>query len=374
MGINTKGCQAAVALSCFIAVVLSGCGKNNPGNAQVVANARQFWASDIDTDRAGNLYVADAGSHIIRRVSPSGAIATLAGAAGVEGSADGSTAAARFNHPSDVAIDSEGNVYVVDSKNCTIRKITSTGIVTTVAGAAGMGGYVDGIGIEARFNHPGGIAVDAAGNVYVADGNFQPADGNNGEKQASNALRKITPEGVVTTLAGNPGKMGSDDGVGSVASFRYISGIAIDTTGSVYVADSANNNIRKITSTGLVTTLTGSAGQWGSNDGSVAVARFSMPSGIGIDRAGNYYVSDLNYTVRKITPQGLVTTLAGTAGKHGSDDGMGVTARFNLPGGIATDSANNIYVVDFGSIRKITPAGVVTTLAGTAQAMTPPKN
>lgn len=371
---RTKRCKAAVALLCFVAVVFSGCGEKNPDSAQAATQAKPFSVSDIVTDSAGNLYVADAGSHIIRRISPGGSITTVVGVAGVEGSADGPTATARFSHPSAVAIDSAEHLYVVDSKNFTIRKIASTGTVTTLAGAAGMVGYVDGIGAMARFNHPGGIAVDAGGNVYVADGNFQPADGNYGEKQASNALRKITPEGVVTTLAGNPGKLGSDDGVGSAASFRYISHIAIDPAGNIYVADSANNNIRKITPAGLVTTLTGSAGQWGSNDGMAAAARFYMPRGIAIDRAGNCYVSDLNFTVRKITPLGLVTTLAGTAGKYGSDDGMGAAARFTMPGGITTDSTSNIYVVDFRSIRKITPAGVVTTLTGTAQATTPPKN
>jgi sugar lactone lactonase YvrE len=256
-----------------------------------------------------------------------------------------------------VAVDGTGNVFVADSSNNTIRKITPSGVVTTLAGTAGLDGSADGTGAVARFRYPNGVAVDASGNVFVAD-------------YANSTIRKITPSGVVTTLAGTAADAsGSTDGTGAAARFDNPNGVAVDRSGNVFVADSYNNTIRKITPAGVVTTLAGSADSSGSADGTGTAARFSYPYGVAVDGAGNVFVTDeSNNTIRKVTPSGVVTTLAGTAGLSGSADGTGTAARFNRPQGVAVDGAGNVFVADAdnNAIRKISTSGVVTTIVGVA--------
>ena len=307
-------------------------------------------------DSAGNVYVADTANDTIRKVTSAGLVTTQAGLAGGGGSADGTGSVAQFYTPLAVAVDSAGNVYVADTYNETIRKITSAGEVSTLAGEVGHGGHLDGTGSTAKFSHPSGVAVDSVGNVYVADFLFC-------------TIRKITSAGVVTTFAGSWQYSGSANGTGSAARFSYPSGVAVDSAGNVYVADSGNNTIRKITSARVVTTLAGSWQYSGSADGTGSAARFYSPYGVAVDSAGNVFVADTgNYTIRKITPAGVVTTLAGLAGSSGSADGTGNAARFDSPNSVAVDSAGNVYVTDRdnNTIRKITSAGVVTTLAGVA--------
>jgi hypothetical protein len=307
----------------------------------------------VAVDAAGNVYVADTLNHTIRKITSAGVVSTLAGSTGSSGSADGTGSAARFFAPRDIAVDATGNVYVGDTNNFTVRKITPAGAVSTLAGLAGSAGSVDGAGSAARFAAPQGIALDAAGNLYVADSsNF--------------TIRKITPAGVVATLAGSAGNPGNTDGTGGSARFSNPTSVALDATGNVYVADFSNHTIRKITPAGVVSTLAGSAGLLGSNDGTGSAARFSNPLGVAVDAAGNVYVADFNNdTIRKITPAGVVSTLAGLAGSPGSSDGTGSAARFRNPRDVAVDAAGNVYVADTDndSIRKITPAGVVTTFA-----------
>jgi sugar lactone lactonase YvrE len=328
------------------------------GSADGMGAAARFnYSSGVAVDSAGNVYVADMDNHTIRKVIAAGNMTTtLAGAAGAYGSADGTGAAARFRGTSGVAADSAGDVYVADTFNATIRKVTATETVTTLAGAAGMAGSTDGTGAAAWFNGPNGVAVDSAGNVYVAD--FY-----------NRTLRKITAAGVVTTLAGTAGMGGSADGMGAAARFDSPSGVAVDSAGNVYVADRGNDTIRKVTAGGVVTTLAGTAGMAGSADGTGAAARFSSPNGVAVDSAGNVYVGDTqNSTIRKITPAGVVMTVAGSAPITDGLDGTGAAARFNGPRGVAVDGAGNVYVADTynSTIRKVTPAGVTTTVAGAA--------
>jgi uncharacterized delta-60 repeat protein len=327
------------------------------GSADGTGSAARFnYTAGVALDSAGNVYVADVGNQTIRKVTPGGVVTTLAGLAGSLGSADGTGSAARFNYPYAVAADSAGNVYVADSENFTIRKVSPGGVVTTLAGLAGSSGSADGTASAARFNYPYGVAVDSAGNVYVADSD-------------NYTIRKVTPGGVVTTLAGLAGSSGSADGTGSAARFNYPYGVAADSAGNVYVADSDNHTIRKVTPGGVVTTLAGLAGSSGSADGTASAARFYEPCGVAADSAGNVYVADWsNHTIRKVTPGGVVTTLAGLAGGQGSADGTASAAQFYYPSGLALDSAGNLYVADYGNstIRKVTPGGVVTTLAGLA--------
>ena len=288
-------------------------------------------------------------------------VTTLAGSPGAWGNVDGIGVAARFNGPGGVAVDGSGNVFVADCANQTIRKVTSAGVVSTFAGRAGSSGNADGTGSNAQFYNPKGLAVDSAGNIYVADtGNY--------------TIRKITPAGVVSTFAGRAGSYGSTDGTGSNARFWDPSGVAVDGAGNVYVADTRNCTIRKIAPAGVVSTFAGLAGNGSSFDGTGSNARFWDPSGVAVDGAGNVYVADTsNHTIRKITPTGVVSTLAGfafagVAGNDGSADGAGSNAQFYYPSGVALDSAGNVYVADKGNctIRKITPTGVVNTLTGLA--------
>ena len=294
-------------------------------------------------DRAGNLYVADRDNSIIRKITPAGAVITVAGAAGVQGSADGPAATARFLLPDSLAVDANGNVYICDSANFTIRKLSPEGVVSTVAGLAGAGGFVDGNGSAARLFNPHGVAVDANGNVYVADA-------------GNNAVRKISTSGVVSTLtAGDAG-------------LYTPNGIAIDAAGNIFVADTGNDCIRKITPAGVMSLYAGFPKVFtsGSNERPVIDARFNTPSGLAIDSAGNVFVAEtLGNTVSRISAAGVVIRLAGGP-FAGSADGAGPAAGFYYPRGLALDAAGKLYVADTRNhtIRVATPAPFdVTTIA-----------
>jgi sugar lactone lactonase YvrE len=237
-------------------------------------------------DANGNVYVSDWGTNRIFKSTPSGNVTTLAGS-GLEGGTDGQGISAKFYLPQGVAVDGSGNIYVADSGTQGIRKITPSGNVTTLAGTQSY--------TSASLWYPEGVTVDATGNLFVAD-------------TSNHKIRKITPAGVVTTLAGS-GAAGSIDGTGTAASFYYPSDVAVDSSGNAYVADSRNNKIRKITPSGVVTTLAGS-GELGFADGQGISAKFYLPQGVAVDGSGNIYLADsYNYRIRKITPSGIVTTL-----------------------------------------------------------------
>jgi len=307
----------------------------------------------LAVDASGNLYVAAASDDTIRKVTPAGVVTTLAGTSGVTGSADGTGTAAQFNDPQGVAIDAAGNVYVADTNNNVIRKITPTGVVTTLAGG-GSFSCRDGMGSAAQFSEPSAVATDAGGDIYVADSN-------------NSTIRKITPAGMVTTVAGQCGTDGTADGAGSAASFYAPHGIAVDSAGTIYVADSGGDTIRKITPAGDVTTVAGDGRVPGRIDGTGAGARFDVPYGVAVDATGTIYVADTyNTALRKISASGAVTTLAGTPAIIGYIDGVGAAAEFDDANSIAADGQGNVYVADTvgATIRKITPAAAVTTLAG----------
>ena len=290
--------------------------------------------SGLAVDGNGNVYVADTLNHRIRKINASGTVSTLAGS-GNSTYADGQGVSACFYGPFGLAIDGIGNLYVGDQYNYRIRKIMESGTVSTLAGRDYDN--ADGQGASASFIDPLGVAVDASGNVYVA---------------AANRIRKITASGTVTTLAGSD--FGYAEGQGASARFYGPIGIALDGSGNVYVADSGNHRIRKITASGTVTTLAGS-GIKGYADGQGSSASFNNPTGVAVDGNGNVYVADSeNHRIRKITPNGTVTTLAGS-GTAGSTNGNLTTASFSSPTAVAVDGEGNVYVGEGAHrIRKIT--------------------
>ncbi|HCL83053.1 MAG TPA: hypothetical protein DIC22_03715 [Chitinophagaceae bacterium] len=305
------------------------------GNAETASFSNPMG---VTTDDHGNVYVADSRNNLIRKISADGMVTTLAGS-GAAGSADGRGDTASFFYPQGLAVDKNGNVYVADTHNSLIRKISPDGFVTTLAGQR-IYHTVPGMDTAVRFDNPAGIAVDKSGNLYVAD-------------WANNLIRKISPDGKVFNFAGK-GSPGAKDGAGSSASFYLPGGIALDAAGNLYVTDTYNNLIRRISPDGLVSTLAGKTAR-GFQNGKGPAASFSHPAGITTGPDGNIYVADAgNNRIRKITPDGVVSTFAGS-GASGSSNGRDTLASFFRPYGVAADKAGNIYVADYlnNQIRRI---------------------
>jgi DNA-binding beta-propeller fold protein YncE len=329
-----------------LTTVNSFAGSGSNGFTDGIGVAASFYTpSGIAIDSlSGSIYVADSNNRRIRKVSmSSGVVTTLAGN-GVSGFSDGQGVNARFNNPQGVVFDSTRNiVYVADTNNNRIRTISASGVVSTLAGS-GIQGFADGSGVNANFYRPFGIAVDlATGTIFVSD-------------RYNHRIRKITLSGIVSTVAGGASASFSD-GSGTSARFNYPQGIALDSSGEyLYVADSDNQRIRKITiSSGLVKTIAG-RGTVGDTDGLGIDASFSAPSGIALDGVGNLFVTDFNNLIRKIDVlSGFVSTVAGISGVADFLDGASTTAMFNSPQGIAIDSAGTLFIADSNNhrIRKV---------------------
>ena len=347
------GSAITMLLASFLAVCVS-----HPVQAEtaIVSTFAQLECpSGIVIDTAGNLYVKERCDHAhegilevyIHKITPKGEVSIFVSSGeyslnNCDRIADGE----RVNWHLlgfGIAIDAAGNLYVANgsSDSNRIRKVTPKGKITSLAGGGKCPGFADGKGSAARFNRLAGIAIDTAGNLYAADA-------------WNNRIRKITPKGKVSTLAGS--EEGFADGRGSSARFNVPHDIAIDAAGNLYVADMYNRSIRKVTPEGEVTTLAGNRDKWGVEgfaDEQGSAAGFDSPFGITVDAAGNLYVVD-HSRIRKVTPEGKVSTLAGSRNEKGFVDGEGRTARFfRLGGGIAVDAAGNLYVVDHTRIRKI---------------------
>jgi sugar lactone lactonase YvrE len=351
-----------LAMVCF----LTACSKRVPQNATTNYNgggstgatgstsAADSLASfnaptGVAVDASGNVYVADYGNNEIRKISITGTVTTIAGN-GTQGSLNGNGSTATFNGPTSLALDPAGNIYVADDNNNQIRKITPAGLVSTLAGSDSTGA-VDGIGAAAYFFGPSGVACDAQGNVYVADA-------------GNNLIRMITPAGSVTTISGNINP-GAANGALLSATFNNPSGLAVDKSGNIYVADMLNNLVRKI-SGGQVSTLAGDVDTTASINGLGTAAAFYFPNSIAVDASGNTYVTEyVTDLIRKIDPSGNVTTFAGN-GNAGQADSTGTASSFNGPSGVAIDANGNLYIADTYNnvIRKITAGGVVSTYAG----------
>jgi sugar lactone lactonase YvrE len=287
----------------------------------------------IVVDASGNFFVADSQNEAIRKITTNGVVTTFAGQLGISGSANDTGTNAQFNSPSGLAFDKNGNLFASDTGNDTIREITSAGVVSTFAGIAGSSGFADGAAGGAQFNSPLGIAVAPNGTIFIAD-------------SGNHCIREISG-GNVSTFAGSPGIWGSADGVGTNAQFNGPVGLAFDSRTNLFVSDANNDTIRKITPDGTVTTFAGAAGRDGSTDGTLSSARFRSPAELAFDKKGNLFVADsLNQTIRKISTNGIVSTVSGAAGIFGMSDGANGAGRFYNPYGLAIGADGGLMMTD----------------------------
>lgn len=331
--------EAPTEATLMYSTVSTLAGNGTSGFTDGTAAVAQFFGPEGATvDTQGNVYVADYGNSSIRKVTPSGLVSTLAGN-GTSDFVNGSLAAARFDSPMDVALDGQGNLYVADYGNNCLRKITPGGVVSTFAGT-GTAGFADGGATSAKFSGPNGLAIDAQGVIYVSD-------------YDNSRIRKVLPNGTVSTVAGT-GQRGFADGPGSSAQFSGPEGLALDEHGTLYVAEFAGQRIRKISPNGVVSTLAGT-GVRGYADGAGNTAQFNGVSGLTFDAHGDLLVADAgNYCVRKVTPTGMVSTVAGTR-TAGFADGPVKTAQFQALSGIVAAGKGTLYITEYGNrIRKIT--------------------
>ena len=300
-GSTAPPAQSPAALSVF-----AGALENStmpPTAADGTGTAARFVSpGGFSSDAAGNIYLVDAGDNFVRKITAASVVSTIAGSA-TYGSTDGPAASATFRIVTDTAADPSGNVYVTDWMNCTIREISSTGVVSTVAGTALACGSADGTGAAAQFNYPQGIATDGLGNVYVAD-------------TGNETVRRIAPGGAVTTIAGAAGVSGFADGAGPSARFAQPVAVVADANGNLYVGDQGNQAIRRIDASGTVTTLAAAQQFQMVGTGTGTPTLSIVPGVLAVDPAGDVYFADgRSDVVRKITASGVITTVVGTLGQ-----------------------------------------------------------
>jgi sugar lactone lactonase YvrE len=327
--------------------------------------------SGVVVDAIDNLYIADSLNNSIRNMTI-GIISTLAGNGTAGFSGDGGPAtAAKLNRPTGVAVYSAGNIYIADTGNHRIRKITLAKVISTIAGNGTQGFSGDGgPASDAQLNNPSGVAVDSTGNIYIAD-------------TSNDRIRKITVSGVISTVAGNGNRgYSGDGGPATAAQLSNPSGVAVDFADNLYIADTSNNRIRKVTAAGMISTVAGNGAYGFSGDaGPATAAQLSNPSGVAVDAAGNLFIADqLSNSIRKVTIAGIISTVAGngTAGFAG-DGGPATAARLSRPTGVAVDSAGNLYIADTYNfrIRRVTPglsAFMNLSSGGSATSSTPGSN
>jgi len=314
-------------------------------------------------DSSGNLYIADEANNNVRKVDTNGIITTVAGGGGASGLGDGGLATqAGLSWPTGVAIDKAGDLYIAEYANNRIRMVAAgTGIISTIAGTGPTGYSGDGgPATKATFTYPTGVAVDSSGNVYVADSD-------------NCVIRKISPSGIISTVAGNGPTFGygGDNGPATEAQLGSIGGVAIDASGNLYIADTGNERIRYVSASGIITTIAGTGAIGFSGDGSPATgATLDDPAAVAVDSSGAVYVADMaNNRIRRFVSGGNIATFAGTAVSAG-DGGASTQARLDNPMSVAVDSSGNLYIADPSAnrIRKVAPSGTITTLAGNGEA------
>jgi hypothetical protein len=347
--LNLVACSG-LAQSGYTGIIGTVAGSGTPGSSGDggLATAAQLnRPTGVAVDSLGNFYFADYSNFRIRKVSAAGVISTVAGNGTAGFSGDGGLAtAAQLDRAIDVAVDSLGNLYIADSNNNRIRKVSATGIISTVAGSGTAGFNGDGgLATAAQLNGPVDVAVDALGNLYVADAN-------------NNRIRKVSAAGIISTVAGNgTAGFGGDGGLATAAQLNGPQFGAVDALGNLYIADFGNKRIRKVSAAGIISTVAGNGTTGFSGDGGLATAaQLDRPQCVAIDAAGTLYIADFgNNRVRKVTPAGIISTVAGGGSSGLGDGSLATAAQLNGPAGVALDSAGSLYIGDYlnNRIRKV---------------------
>jgi trimeric autotransporter adhesin len=335
-------------------IITADVGRSLPEiGAQAITQAIDY-PSGVAADGAGGFYVSSPSQNRIYRVAADGSLSLTAGVGTGGLSGDGGLATeAQLNEPSGLAVDSAGNLYIADTRNHQIRKVTTTGIISTVAGNGSQGDRVDGsLATAAKLRYPSAVALDSEGDLYIMD---------NGDAR----ILKVTATGIISTVAGTGASgFNGDGGWATEGRLNSPNHMAVDSEGNLYIAYPDNQRIRKVTPTGIISIVAGNGTMGFSGDGGLATdAQLKCPSYVAVDSAGNLYIGDrLNYRIRKVTPTGIISTVAGngTMGFSG-DGGLATKAQLNGTEGMAFDSTGNLYIADrFNNrIRKVTTTGII---------------
>jgi sugar lactone lactonase YvrE len=325
---------------------IAGTGNFDFGDGGPATGAGLGFPNGVALDSSGNLYIADGG--LVRKVTPAGTISTVAGGGSAVPGDGGPATGARLSGLCGIAVDSAGNLYIGETSSNVVRKVTPAGIISTVAGNRILGGSGDGgSATAAALANPNGVALDSAGNLYIADLN-------------NNRVRKVTPGGTISTVAG--GSLTTDPGDGGPATKAYVgapTGVAVDAAGNLYITEQLNCRVRKVTTDGTISTVAGNGNCGYTNaDGSATGVALYYPKGVTVDIGGNVYVA-ASMWIRKVTPDGIISSIAGNGYLGYSGDGGPATdATLNNPTLLAADSAGRIYIADTfnNAVRMLTPA------------------